>query len=138
MAYNQEAELYWNNLLNRFSCTPENIRTIHFDLSSDPDYQCALQLASEEPRAEYEDICRTCTYNLNLQYGLNGAVHSFIESHENGIADEKLQNQKKQLEDDMKKINDNRLAKEVVLNFAGKAESLTDEQLLEIKAILNR
>lgn len=104
MAYNQEAELYWNNLLNRFSCTPENIRTIQFDFSSDPDYQAALQLASAEQRAEYEDICRTCTYNLRLQYGLNSAVHSFIESHQNGTADEKLQNQKKQLEDDMKKI----------------------------------
>ena len=53
MAYNQEAELYWNNLLNRFSCTPDTIRTIQFDFSSDPDYQCAIQLSTEEQRAEY-------------------------------------------------------------------------------------
>ena len=38
----------------------------------------------------------------------------------------------------MEKINSNRLAKEVVLNFAGKAANLSDEQLKEINAILNR
>ncbi len=104
MEYNQEAELYWNNLLNRFSCTPETIRMIQFDFSSDPDYQCAIQLSTEEQRAEYEDICRVCAYNQSLQYGLNGEVHQYIENHKNGLADDKLQNYKKQLEDDMTKI----------------------------------
>lgn len=49
-----------------------------------------------------------------------------------------LNEDRKLVQIDMGKINANRLAKEVVLNFAGKAASLSDEQLKEINAILNR
>ena len=49
-----------------------------------------------------------------------------------------LNEDRKLVQIDMEKINANRLAKEVVLNFAGKAASLSDEQLEEINAILNR
>ena len=49
-----------------------------------------------------------------------------------------LNEERKLVQIDMGKINANRLAKEVVLNFAGKAASLSDEQLKEINAILNR
>ena len=49
-----------------------------------------------------------------------------------------LNKDRKLVQIDMEKINSNRLAKEVVLNFAGKAANLSDEQLKEINAILNR
>ncbi|MBR4579754.1 MAG: hypothetical protein IKO32_00805 [Lachnospiraceae bacterium] len=104
MEYNQEAEIYWNRLLGKFGCTPETICNIQFDFSGDSDYLYALQLSTPEQRAEYEEICGICAYNMNLQYNLNGVVHDYIENHKCGLSDTDLFDSKKRLEDDMKKV----------------------------------
>ena len=77
------------------------------------------------------DIPPDLTDKICVEYGLD-------EGQRKELKDAELNTDRKLVQIDMKKINENRLAKEVVLNFAGKAESLTDEQLSEIKAILNR
>ena len=77
------------------------------------------------------DIPPDLTDKICTEYGLD-------EGQRKELKEAELNTDRKLVQIDMKKINENRLAKEVVLNFAGKAESLTDEQLLEIKAILNR
>ena len=77
------------------------------------------------------DIPPDLTDKICAEYGLD-------EGHRKELKEAELNTDRKLVQIDMKKINENRLAKEVVLNFAGKAESLTDEQLSEIKAILNR
>ena len=77
------------------------------------------------------DIPPDLTDKICTEYGLD-------EEHRKELKEAELNTDRKLVQIDMKKINENRLAKEVVLNFAGKAESLTDEQLSEIKAILNR
>ena len=60
------------------------------------------------------------------------------EDERQKLHEAELNEDRKLVQINMDVINKNRLAKEVVLNFAGKAESLTDEQLKEINAILNR
>ena len=77
------------------------------------------------------DIPPDLTDKICTEYGLD-------EGQRKELKEAELNTDRKLVQIDMKKINENRLAKEVVLNFAGKAESLTDEQLSEIKAILNR
>lgn len=77
------------------------------------------------------DIPPDLTDKICTEYGLD-------EGQRKELKEAELNTDRKMVQIDMKKINENRLAKEVVLNFAGKAESLTDEQLSEIKAILNR
>lgn len=77
------------------------------------------------------DIPPDLTDKICTEYGLD-------EGQRKELKEAELNTDRKLVQIDMKKINENRLAKEVVLNFAGKAENLTDEQLLEIKAILNR
>lgn len=77
------------------------------------------------------DIPPDLTDKICTEYGLD-------EGQRKELKDAELNTDRKLVQIDMKKINENRLAKEVVLNFAGKAESLTDKQLLEINAILNR
>lgn len=77
------------------------------------------------------DIPPDLTDKICTEYGLD-------EGQRKELKEAELNTERKLVQIDMKKINENRLAKEVVLNFAGKAESLTDEQLSEIKAILNR
>ena len=77
------------------------------------------------------DIPPDLTDKICTEYGLD-------EGQRKELKDAELNTDRKLVQIDMKKINENRLAKEVVLNFAGKAESLTDEQLSEINAILNR
>ena len=104
MEYSQEAEIYWNNLLMRMNCNMDTISTVQMDFSNDPDYQNAIGLATPEQRAVYEDICSTCLYNLNLQDELNRSVNNYIRSHEDGVTDADLQNEKIRLEDDMKDI----------------------------------
>ncbi|MBO7485608.1 MAG: helix-turn-helix domain-containing protein [Spirochaetaceae bacterium] len=64
--------------------------------------------------------------------------YSLSESDCKKLHEAELKEDRKLVQIDMKKINENRLAKEVVLNFAGKAENLSEEQLKEINAILNR
>ena len=77
------------------------------------------------------DIPPDLTDKICTEYGLD-------EGQRKELKEAELNTDRKLVQIDMKKINENRLAKEVVLNFAGKAESLTDEQLSEINAILNR
>lgn len=77
------------------------------------------------------DIPPDLTDKICTEYGLD-------EGQRKELKEAELNTDRKLVQIDMKKINENRLAKEVMLNFAGKAESLTDEQLSEIKAILNR
>ena len=77
------------------------------------------------------DIPPDLTEKICTEYGLD-------EGQRKELKEAELNTDRKLVQIDMKKINENRLAKEVVLNFAGKAESLTDEQLSEINAILNR
>ena len=77
------------------------------------------------------DIPPDLTDKICTEYGLD-------EGQRKELREAELNTDRKLVQIDMKKINENRLAKEVVLNFAGKAESLTDEQLSEINAILNR
>ena len=77
------------------------------------------------------DIPPDLTDKICTEYGLD-------EGQRKELKEAELNTHRKLVQSDIKKINENRLAKEVVLNFAGKAESLTDEQLSEIKAILNR
>lgn len=77
------------------------------------------------------DIPPDLTDKICTEYGLD-------EGQRKELKEAELNTERKLVQIDMKKINENRLAKEVVLNFAGKAESLTDEQLSEINAILNR
>ena len=77
------------------------------------------------------DIPPDLTDKICTEYGLD-------EGQRKELKEAELNTDRKLVQIDMKKINENRLAKEVVLNFAGKAESLTDKQLLEINAILNR
>ena len=77
------------------------------------------------------DIPPDLTDKICTEYGLD-------EGQRKELKEAELNTGRKLVQIEMKKINENRLAKEVVLNFAGKAESLTDEQLSEINAILNR
>ena len=77
------------------------------------------------------DIPPDLTDKICTEYGLD-------EGQRKELKEAELNTDRKLVQIDMEKINENRLAKEVVLNFAGKAESLTDKQLLEINAILNR
>ena len=77
------------------------------------------------------DIPPDLTDKICTEYGLD-------EGQRKELKEAELNTDRKLVQIDMKKINENRLAKEVVLNFAGKAESLTDEQLSEINAILYR
>lgn len=77
------------------------------------------------------DIPPTLTEQICSKYGLSDEECKKLHEAE-------LNEDRKLVQIDMEKINANRLAKEVVLNFAGKAASLTDEQLEEINAILNR
>ena len=77
------------------------------------------------------DIPPDLTDKICTEYGLD-------EGQRKELKEAELNTDRKLVQIDMKKINENRLAKEVVLNFAGKAESLTDEQLSEINAILHR
>ena len=77
------------------------------------------------------DIPPDLTDKICTEYGLD-------EGQRKELKEAELNTDRKLVQIDMKKINENRLAKKVVLNFAGKAESLTDEQLSEINAILNR
>ena len=77
------------------------------------------------------DIPPDLTDKICTEYGLDEGQRRELKGAE-------LNTDRNLVRIDMKKINENRLAKEVVLNFAGNAESLTDEQLSEINAILNR
>lgn len=77
------------------------------------------------------DIPPTLTELICSKYGLSDDECKKLHEAE-------LNEDRKLVQIDMEKINANRLAKEVVLNFAGKAASLTDGQLEEINAILNR
>lgn len=65
-------------------------------------------------------------------------TYDLDEEEKKRLHEAELNEERKLVQIDMEKINENRLAKEVVLNFAGKAANLTDEQLKEINAILNR
>ena len=77
------------------------------------------------------DIPPDLTDKICAEYGLD-------EKQRKELKEAELNTDRKLVQIDMEKINANRLAKEVVLNFAGKAANLTDKQLSEIKAILNR
>lgn len=77
------------------------------------------------------DIPPDLTDKICNAYGLSAE-----ERNELKVAE--LKTDRKLVQIDMEKINSNILAKEVVLNFAGKAASLTDDQLEEIKKILNK
>lgn len=77
------------------------------------------------------DIPPSLTEQICSKYELS-------EEERKKLRDAELNEDRKLVQIDMKEINANRLAKEVVLNFAGKAASLSDEQLKEINAILNR
>lgn len=65
-------------------------------------------------------------------------IYSLDEKSRDALKKAELETDRKMVQINMEKINGNSLAKEVVLNFAGKAASLTDEQLKEINAVLNR
>lgn len=77
------------------------------------------------------DIPPDLTDKICNAYGLSVEQRNELKGAE-------LKTDRKLVQIDMEKINGNRLAKEVVLDFAGKAASLTDEQLSEIKKILNK
>lgn len=66
------------------------------------------------------------------------AKYELDDKEKEALKKAELEADRKLVQINMGKINGNRLAKEVVLNFAGKAASLTDEQLKEINAVLNR
>ena len=66
------------------------------------------------------------------------AVYGLDESGRDELRNAELNAERKLVQIDMEKISANRLAKEVVLNFAGKVQSLDDGRLEEINAILNR
>ena len=77
------------------------------------------------------DIPPDLTDKICNAYGLSVEQRNELKGAE-------LKTDRKLVQIDMEKINSNLLAKEVVLDFAGKAASLTDNQLEEIKKILNR
>lgn len=77
------------------------------------------------------DIPPDLTDRLCAEYGLDGAKRAELKEAE-------LNAERKLVQIDMEKINGSRLAKEVVLNFAGKVTGLTDAQLNAINAVLNR
>lgn len=77
------------------------------------------------------DIPPDLTDKICNEYGLSAEERNKLKMAE-------LKTDRKLVQIDMDKINLNLLAKEVVLDFAGKAASLTDDQLEEIKKILNR
>lgn len=77
------------------------------------------------------DIPPDLTDKICNEYGLSAEERNKLKMAE-------LKTDRKLVQIDMDKINLNLLAKEVVLDFAGKAASLTDDQLVEIKKILNR
>lgn len=77
------------------------------------------------------DIPPDLTEKICVKYGLDEKSRGELKKAE-------LEADRKLVQINMEKINGNRLAKEVVLNFAGKAASLTDEQLTEINKILNK
>ncbi len=77
------------------------------------------------------DIPPDLTDKICNEYGLSSEERNKLKMAE-------LKTDRKLVQIDMDKINLNLLAKEVVLDFAGKAASLTDDQLEEIKKILNR
>ena len=77
------------------------------------------------------DIPPDLTDKICNEYGLSAEERNKLKMAE-------LKTDRKLVQIDMDKINLNLLAKEVVLDFAGKAANLTDDQLEEIKKILNR
>lgn len=77
------------------------------------------------------DIPPDLTDKICVEYGLDAEERKKLKEAE-------LNKDRKFIQIDMEKINENRLAKEVVLDFAGKAANLTDDQLEEIKKILNK
>ena len=102
----------------------EMLKNMAGKLGLNSSYLCAIESGNRDIPPDLTD--KICT-----EYGLD-------EGQRKELKEAELNTDRKLVQIDMKKINENRLAKEVVLNFAGKAESLTDEQLSEINAILNR
>ncbi|MCR5623164.1 MAG: helix-turn-helix domain-containing protein [Treponema sp.] len=106
-------------------------------------------------RIEKEEMLRDMAHRLGLNSSYLSAIESGTRDIPAGLTDkicslyglsegegQKLKNaeldaERKVLQINMEEINKNRLAKEVVLNFAGKAASLTEEQLLKINEVLN-
>ena len=102
----------------------EMLKNMAGKLGLNSSYLSAIESGSRDIPPDFTDkIC--------AEYGLD-------EEQRKELKEAELNTDRKLVQIDMEKINENRLAKEVVLNFAGKAANLTDEQLSEINAILNR
>ena len=124
-------------------------------------------MAEEKKITEYGELLKHLRIdrhemlkNMALKLGLNASYLSAIESGTRDIPldltekicaeynlneedcdklhEAELKKDRKILQINMEEINTKRLTKEVVLNFAGTAATLTEEQLNEINAILNR
>lgn len=102
----------------------EMLKTMAERLDLNSSYLSAIESGTRDiPPSLTEKVC--AAYDLN-------------ENERSKLRDAELNTDRKVVQIDMGKINSNRLAKEVVLNFAGKVASLTDGQLEEINAVLNR
>lgn len=101
----------------------EMLKNMAEKLGMNSSYLSAIESGDRDiPAGLTDKICET--YNLS-------------EDDKEKLHIAEMNKERKLLQINMEKINTNPLAKEVVLNFAGKVANLSDEQLKEINAILN-
>ena len=75
------SEAYWLRLVARNKCTLYNITNKKLNFSQDEDFLMAVKFASPEKKSEYEEACRKCLANIELQRKFDNLLNHEVIKH---------------------------------------------------------